>query len=121
VKKEIFLSGKNYVPESTVIFEYHLDGIHSSYLDFIMKDMFVRIHIFEVKSLNQSSEFAFVKNMNISKIEELKKCYIQASLQTGHMFYLPILQDDIWRITLFNKGVEKTLSIDQYLPLINSK
>ncbi len=120
-EKEIFLWGKNYVPESTIKFEYYLGALHSSYPDFIMKDKFGRIHIFEVKSVNQSAGFTFDNNIYIAKVAELKKCYKQASLLTGHMFYLPILRDDIWRITLFNKGDEKTLTIDQFRAFVNTQ
>ncbi len=120
-EKEIFLWGKNYVPESTVKFEYYLGALHSSYPDFIMKDKFGRVHIFEVKSVNQSAGFTFDNNIYIAKVAELKRCYKQASLLTGHMFYLPILRDDIWRITLFNKGDEKTLTIDQFRAFVNTQ
>jgi type III restriction enzyme len=120
-EKEIFLWGKNYVPESTIKFEYYLGALHSSYPDFIMKDKFGRVHIFEVKSVNQSAGFTFDNNIYIAKVAELKRCYKQASLLTGHMFYLPILRDDIWRITLFNKGDEKTLTIDQFRAFVNTQ
>jgi type III restriction enzyme len=120
-EKEIFLWGKNFVPESTIKFEYYLGALHSSYPDFIMKDKFGRIHIFEVKSVNQSAGFTFDNNIYIAKVAELKKCYKQASLLTGHMFYLPILRDDVWRITLFNKGEEKTLTLDQFRTFVNTQ
>lgn len=51
-----FLWGKNYPFNSEIKFEYYLNGIHSSYPDFIMKDRSCRIHIFEVKSVNKSSK-----------------------------------------------------------------
>ena len=50
-----YLWGKNYVSNSNIKFEYCLGGIHSSYPDFIMKDSFERIHVFEVKSVNKSN------------------------------------------------------------------
>ena len=118
---EIFLWGKNYVPESTIKFEYYLGALHSSYPDFIMKDKFGRVHIFEVKSVNQSTGFTFDNNLYIAKVAELKKCYKQASLLTGHMFYLPIMRDDIWRITMYCNGDEKTLTIDQFRSFVNTK
>lgn len=120
-EKEIFLWGKNYVPESSIKFEYYLGALHSSYPDFIMKDKFGRIHIFEVKSVNQSAGFSFDNNIYIAKVAELKKCYKQASLLTGQLFYLPIMKDDVWRITLFNKGEEKTLTIDQFRAFVNTQ
>lgn len=119
-EKEIFLWGKNYVPDSTIKFEYYLGALRSSYPDFIMKDKYERIHIFEVKSVNQSAGYTFDNNIYIAKAEELKKCYKQASLLTGHMFYLPILRDDIWRITLFNKGDEHTLTLDQFRAFVKT-
>lgn len=119
-EKEIFLWGKNYVPESTIKFEYYLGALHSSYPDFIMKDRFGRIHIFEVKSVNQSAQFKFDNNIYIAKAAELKKCYKQASVLTEHIFYLPVLKDDIWRITLYNRGKEKTLTIDQFRIFVNT-
>lgn len=37
------------------------------------------------------------------------------------MLYLPILRDNIWRITIFNKGDDgKTLTIDQFIAFINT-
>ncbi len=120
-EKEIFLWGKNYVPESNIKFEYYLGALHSSYPDFIMKDKFGRIHIFEVKSVNQSAGFTFDKDKYIAKVADLKKCYKQASALTGHLFYLPVLRDDIWRITMFNNGEEKTLTIDQFRSFVNTK
>jgi type III restriction enzyme len=53
-EKEIFLWGKNYVPESTVKFEYYLGALHSSYPDFIMKDTKRRerrLHMFVISDL----------------------------------------------------------------------
>lgn len=120
-EKELFLWGKNYVPQSNIKFEYYLGALHSSYPDFIMKDTFGRIHIFEVKSVNQSASFGFDNNLYIAKVEELKKCYKQASILTDHIFYLPIMRDDIWRITSFKNGNESTLTIDQFRKFILTK
>ena len=74
-----------------------------------MKDSFNRIHIFEVKSLNVSSSMphAFDNQKYKEKMEELKKCYKQAFLLTGHIFYLPILKEDVWYINQFHNGDEK--------------
>lgn len=119
-EKEIFLWGKNYVPESSIKFEYYLGALHSSYPDFIMKDKYGRVHIFEVKSVNQSSSFTFDNNIYISKVTELKKCYQQASKLTGQYFYLPIQREDIWTITIFENGNEKTLTIDQFRRFIKT-
>ncbi len=120
-EKEVFLWGKNYVPESTIKFEYYLGALHSSYPDFIMKDKFGRIHIFEVKSVNQSASFGFDNNLYIAKVDALKKCYRQASVVTGHIFYLPIMREDIWRITKYQNGEETTLTIDQFRKFVLNK
>ena len=118
--KDIFLWGKNYVPESTVKFEYYLGALHSSYPDFIMKDKFGRIHVFEVKSVNQSANFSFDNNIYIAKVAELKKCYRQASKITRQMFYLPVLKNDIWQITLYNNGIESNLTLDQFRTFVSN-
>ena len=89
-------------------------SIHSSYPDFIMKDRFDRIHIFEVKSVNKAEGFDFDSNTYIEKVAELKKCYKQASKVTRQIFYLPILRGDVWQITVFQDGIEYTLSLDQF-------
>jgi len=113
-EKEIYLWGKNYVSNSAIKFEYYLGALHSSFPDFVMKDNFGRIHIFEVKSVNQSGVYSFDNNIYKAKIAELKKCYKQASLLTEQIFYLPVIDRDIWQITRFYKGEETTLSIDEF-------
>ncbi len=120
-EKEVFLWGKNFVPESTIKFEYYLGALHSSYPDFIMKDKYGRIHIFEVKSVNQSALVGLDNNIYIAKVAELKKCYKQASIVTGHIFYLPIMRDDIWRIIRYQNGAEDTLTIDQFRNFVHNK
>ena len=111
-----YLWGKNYLLNSNIKFEYCLGGIHSSYPDFIMKDSFDRIHLFEVKSVNVSGDTpgAFDKIEYKLKIEELKKCYKQASTLTGYIFYLPVLKDDNWHIARLLDGQEDTLTEDQF-------
>lgn len=113
-EKEIYLWGKNYVANSSIKFEYYLGTLHSSFPDFVMKDNFGRMHIFEVKSVNQSGAYNFDNNIYKAKIAELKKCYKQASLLTDHIFYLPVIAKDIWQITCLYKGVERTLSLDEF-------
>ena len=88
--------------------------LHSSFPDFVMKDRFGRIHIFEVKSVNQSGAYNCDNNIYKSKIAELKNCYKQASKLTGQIFYLPVVKNDVWQITRFCKGEEDTLSIDEF-------
>ena len=118
-----FLWGKNYISNSDIKFEYYLDGVHTSYPDFVMKDSFDRIHLFEVKSVNISGMLpsAFDSEKYKLKVEELKKCYKQASLLTGHIFYLPVLKDDEWFITQLYNGEEKNLTKEQFVDFIMTK
>ena len=113
-EKDLYLWGKNYVPESSIKFEYYLGAVRSSYPDFIMKDAKGRIHIFEVKSVNTSTDFNIDNNIYATKVAELKKCYKQASILTGHYFYLPIQTGNDWQITCFADGVESTLTSSQF-------
>lgn len=118
--KEKFLWGKNFIANSNIKFEYYLNGIHSSYPDFVMMDDYGRIHIFEVKSVNVSSnrQVDFDVEIYKAKIEELKKCYKQASILTGYFFYLPVLKDDIWHITCFENGNETNITKEQFIQRI---
>ena len=119
-EKEIYLWGKNHVSNSAIKFEYYLDALHSSFPDFVMKDKFGRIHIFEVKSVNPSKTYSFDNSLYKAKIKELKKCYKQASVLTDQIFYLPVIDKDIWQITRFLKGGESTLSIDEFKRFITT-
>jgi len=115
--RQVYLWGKNYVANSPIKFEYYLGALHSSYPDFVMKDSFDRVHIFEVKSVNISSNMVggFDNNIYKMKLEELKKAYKQASKLTEQIFYLPILRDDNWRIFQYVAGSEKTLTKDEFV------
>ena len=115
--KQVYLWGKNYVANSPIKFEYYLGALHSSYPDFVMKDSFDRVHIFEVKSVNISANMVggFDNNIYKTKLEELKKAYKQASKLTDQIFYLPILRDDNWRIFQYISGDEKTLTKDEFV------
>jgi len=120
--KQVYLWGKNYVANSPIKFEYYLGALHSSYPDFVMKDSYDRVHIFEVKSVNPSSNMVggFDNNIYIAKLEELKKAYKQASKLTEQIFYLPILRDDNWRIFQYVAGSEKTLTKDEFVSFCKS-
>jgi type III restriction enzyme len=118
-EKEIYLWGKNYVSNSAIKFEYYLGALHSSFPDFVMKDCFGRIHIFEVKSVNQSDEYSFDNNIYKTKIAELKKCYKQASVLTEQIFYLPVLNGEEWQITRFYRGDDSTLSFDEFKSFVS--
>lgn len=115
--KQVYLWGKNYVANSLIKFEYYLGALHSSYPDFVMKDSFNRLHIFEVKSVNISLNMVggFDNNIYKMKLEELKKAYKQASKLTEQIFYLPILSDDKWRIFQYVAGNEKILTKDEFV------
>jgi len=47
-------------------------------------------------------------------MEELKRCYKQASLLTGYNFYLPVLKGESWYISLLAGGTETTLTLNQF-------
>jgi len=119
-EREIYLWGKNYVPNSSIKFEYYLGALHSSFPDFIMKDNLGRIHIFEVKSVNESGAYNIDNNIYKTKIAELKRCYKQASLLTEQIFYLPVIDKDVWQITRFYNGEERTLSIDEFRSFVKT-
>lgn len=113
--KEICLWGKNYVTNSSIKFGYYLGASRFSYPDFLMKDSFGRIHIFEVKSVNEGYKIGFDNNIYKAKVGELKKAYKQASLLTGHIFYLPLTKNDIWQISCYDNGEESTLTKEDFL------
>lgn len=115
-----YLWGKNFLSQSEIKYDYCLGNIHSSYPDFVMKDSYGRIHLFEVKSVNCSSISHFDSDEYKNKMEELKRCYKQASLLTGYYFYLPVLKDEIWHITLLSDGDETTLTLNQFKSFIKA-
>lgn len=114
-----FLWGKNFPLNSEIKYEYFSDGIHSSYPDFVMKDKKGRIHIFEVKSVNKST----TQNVDVdeyeTKVRNLKECYKACSQKTGHIFYLPILEGNIWKISKFENGEETTIDKRTFVESLN--
>ncbi|MBP5306855.1 MAG: DEAD/DEAH box helicase family protein [Paludibacteraceae bacterium] len=104
-----FLWGKNFPLNSEIKFEFFADGVHSSYPDFVMKDKKGRIHIFEVKSVNVSPSQNVSKEEYETKIRSLKECYEACSKKTSHIFYLPVLDGNTWKITRFENGEESTI------------
>lgn len=110
-----FLWGKNFPFNSEINFEYYLNGVHSSFPDFVMKDKKGQIHIFEVKSVNKSSSMNIDEEEYKEKIEALKACYEEASKKTGHIFYLPIMNTSSWQITRFMNGEVDTLTKKQFI------
>ena len=111
-----YLWGKNYLQNSEIKFEYYLNGRHFSYPDFIMKDSYDNIHIFEVKSVNKSKEFSSINDDKLyeDKVEELKKCYRVASKLTGYMFYLPMLKGKEWIIYRYKNGNDEMMSFQDF-------
>lgn len=118
-----YLWGKNFIANSEIKYEYSLDGIHTSYPDFVMEDSFGRIHIFEVKSVNISNATpaSFDSEAYKRKMNELIRCYKQASVITGHVFYLPVRKDDEWNVTRLLNGEQDTLTLDQFKDYVKSK
>ena len=110
-----FLWGKNFPLNSEIKYEYYLDGVHSSYPDFVMKDKTGQIHIFEVKSVNKSSSINIDEEEYRKKIAALKACYKEASKKTGHIFYLPILDKSVWKISRFRNGEEDTIDKSRFI------
>lgn len=118
-----YLWGKNYITNSEIKFEYYLNGRHFSYPDFIMKDSYDNIHIFEVKSINQSHAFVNINEDHKydEKVEELKKCYKVASKLTGYNFYLPMHTGKDWAIYRFKAGAVEMFSRQQFIEhLVNN-
>ncbi len=110
-----FLWGKNFPLNSEIKYEYYLDGIHSSYPDFVMKDKNGQIHIFEVKSVNKSTSINIDEEEYERKVKALKSCYQEASKKTGHIFYLPIYDKDIWKIYRYKNGVEDSIDKSEFV------
>lgn len=109
-----FYWGKNFPFNSEIKFEYYLNGSHFSYPDFVMKDKKGRIHIFEVKSENQSSTSKIDKDEYDGKIKALKECYKECSRKTDHIFYIPILKGSVWQISKYEGGKEETISDNEF-------
>ena len=110
-----FLWGKNYPISSEIKYEYYANGIHASYPDFVMKDAKGRIHLFEVKSVNPSSNQDIDATEYKAKINTLKECYKACSAKlNNHIFYLPILKDDDWTILKYENGQEVIISENEF-------
>lgn len=111
-----YLWGKNYISNSDIKFEYYLDGIHSSYPDFVLVDNDNRLHLFEVKSVNfsNSQNANFDSEAYKRKVDELRRCYLVASSLTNQIFYLPVLRNDVWNIIQLKDGNETRLTKEQF-------
>ncbi len=104
--EKIYLFGKNYPYKSSIKFDYYMNGaVHSSYPDFVLKDAQDRIHIFEVKSVDNAmgagAEY-------LAKNENLAKAYRASSKKMPYFFWLPIKQrEDRWELKCFFNGENK--------------
>lgn len=117
-----YLWAKNYLPGSQIFFEYYLNGIHKSYPDFIMKDKFDRVHIFEVKSVNKSARQQISEEEYEEKVRALIECYKFASEKTGQDFYIPIKDGSDWTIHHMHDGGHEVLySIRELKKIIEKK
>lgn len=91
-----------------------MNGTHFSYPDFILKDIYDRIHIFEVKSVNEGAMgVGFDANSYEEKTIALKHCYLYASKLTKHIFYLPIKEECSWKIIRLMDGEESIITKEQ--------
>ncbi len=81
-----------------------------------MKDHKGRIHLFEVKSLNQSSLLSIDSEEYKQKVRVLKDCYLAYSRKLpDYYFYLPIRKYDCWQITRLHNGQEDYIDQTAFL------
>lgn len=110
--EEVYLWGKNFLLNSEIKYEYYHNGIHSSYPDFVLKDKYGRIHIFEVKSVNQAASVNVDPEEYKEKVRQLHKCYEACSKKLPeYRFYLPVMKDSEWRIHRYLNGEYMELDI----------
>ncbi len=104
--EKIYLFGKNYPYKSSIKFDYYMDGaVHSSFPDFVLKDAQDRIHIFEVKSVDNAMGAG---SQYEAKNENLAKAYRASSKKIPYFFWLPIKQrDERWELKCFFDGEDK--------------
>ena len=118
-EKDILLVGKNYLQNSEIKYEYYADGSHFSYPDFVLKDKYDRIFLFEVKSMNISSSLQIDTKVYQEKVEILKDLYSKVSSKVEHYFCLPILNGKSWTVNCYYKGVHYELKEDQFKNVVN--
>lgn len=112
---ELFLWGKNYPINSEIKYEYYANGIHASYPDFVLKDKYGRIHIFEVKSVNIAIGSNIDKASYEDKVQNLHNLYLACSKKLpDYRFYLPIMKNDEWRIRRFWGGVFNEIGFAEF-------
>lgn len=113
--EDILLIGKNFLENSEIKYEYYSEGRHFSYPDFVMKDHKDRIHIFEVKSLNVSSNLNIDSAEYQQKVRTLKEFYTEVSKLTPHIYYLPIKKANVWTVWVMMNGVCSDISFDDFV------
>lgn len=118
-EKDILLVGKNYLQNSEIKYEYYADGSHFSYPDFVLKDKYDRIFLFEVKSMNISSSLQIDTKVYQEKVEILKDLYSKVSSKVEHYFCLPILNGKSWTVHCYYEGVHYELKEDQFKNVVN--
>lgn len=118
-EKDILLVGKNYLQNSEIKYEYYADGSHFSYPDFVLKDKYDRIFLFEVKSMNNSSSLQIDSKVYQEKVEILKDLYLKVSSKVEHYFCLPIVNGKSWTVHCYYKGVHYELKEDQFKNVVN--
>ncbi|AVP49000.1 DEAD/DEAH box helicase [Williamsoniiplasma luminosum] len=112
--------GKNFYPNSKIKFQYIDDTLKASYPDFILKDFSNTVHIFEVKSINESNHFNFNSEEYKRKIQALRRAYKYCSKITKQNFYIPVLIGSNWRIYTFIDGIEDEKNLDELKKIITT-
>ena len=111
----MYFWGKNYPGTDSVSFPYYNDGVRKSYPDFIFKDKNGNVHLFEVKSLNKSSNSSIDTEEYENKINALKIAYKATSaILPSYNFYLPIKNEKNWQIYRYKEGQESNLSLEEF-------
>lgn len=114
-ENKVYFWGKNYPGSDSISFPYYNDGVRKSYPDFIFKDKNGNVHLFEVKSLNKSSNSAIDTKEYENKIKALKDAYKATSaILPSYNFYIPIKEESNWQVYKYKEGQESTLSLEEF-------
>ncbi|MCQ2199586.1 MAG: DEAD/DEAH box helicase family protein [Paludibacteraceae bacterium] len=119
-KDEILLVGKNFLENSEIKYEYYSSGRHFSYPDFVLKDIYDRIHIFEVKSLNMSNSLSIDSEEYRDKVSTLKDFYTEVSRKVDHYFYLPIKHNNEWHVWVMKGGICEHKTFDEFVEIFRN-
>ena len=118
--QQVYLIGKNYLPNSDIKYEYYNDdGRHFSYPDFVMKSQKNEYFLFEVKSLNCSAALNIDSEDYTQKVVSLKALYQAVSSKIDDYFCIPIMSGDSWTISCFYKGACYELDEEQLKQVVN--